>query len=226
MTTDLDVLLAANPPTPESAVTLHKRDWRVRDGLPWEVRDLVQRFHYSRDYGGGAAAQHVMVPVESVWSGPAWGAAVWHPAVYGIRRYGCLPLQLSRLVVRPDAPKNAASFLLRRSMGLLDRRQWPVLLTYADSGQGHTGAIYRATGWVPDGKCGGWNYYDPVTGRQLSSIQDGHFVRCPDGWDARRTIKHRFVDAVAASSLASRLMASPIISNWRSIPERRRAFSE
>jgi len=182
-------------------MSLRKAEWRVRDGLPWEVRDLVQRYHYSRDYGGGAAAQHVLVPASSVWAGPAWGAAIWHPAVYAMRRYDCLPLQLSRLVVHPDAPKNAASFLLRRSMGLLDRRQWPVLLTYADTGQGHRGAIYEATGWDRDGQGGGWNYYEPETGRQLASIQDGHFIQCPDGWEARRTVKHRFVHrAVAASS--------------------------
>ena len=183
---------------------LNKSEWRVRPGLSWEVRDLIQQFHYSKDYGGGAAERHVLVPASSWWAGPAWGAAIWHPAVYGMRRYGCLPLQLSRLVLRPDAPRNAASFLLRRSMGLLNRAKWPVLLTYADSGQGHTGAIYRASGWDEDGSGGGWNYYEPSTGRQLASIQDGHFIECPSGWEARRTVKHRFVHrAVAASSDAA-----------------------
>lgn len=179
---------------------LLRSEWRVRDGLSWEVRDLIQQFHYSRDYGGGAAARHVLVPTVSVWAGPAMGAAVWHPAVYAMRRYGVLPLQLSRLVVRPEAPKNAASFLLRWSMRLLDRSVWPVLITYADSGQGHTGAIYKATGWAADGSGGGWNYYDPATGRQLASLQDGHFIECPPGWEKRRTLKHRFIHAVAASS--------------------------
>lgn len=89
-------------------------------------------------------------------------------------------------------------------MALLDRSQWPVLLTYADSGQGHTGAIYDATGWIKDGMGGGWNYYEPTTGRQLASIQDGHFIECPIGWEARRTSKFRFVHrAVAASSDAA-----------------------
>ena len=101
---------------------LRKQDWRVRDGLSWEVRDLVQR--------------------------------------------------------------------------------------YADSGQGHTGAIYRAAGWEEDGTGGGWNYYDPETGRQLSSIADGHFLECPDGWERRHTLKYRFVHrATAASSDASAIQA-------------------
>lgn len=178
---------------------LNKRDWFVRDGLPWEVRDLIQRWHYSKDYGGGAAYQHVLVR-RGGWGERAVAAAVWHPAVYAIRRYGVLPLQLSRLVVEPDVPHNAASFLLGRSMALVDRNQWPVLLTYADSGQGHTGAIYRATNWQRDGSGGGWNYYEPSTGRQLASIQDGVFVPCPDGWEARKTQKFRFIHRAAAAS--------------------------
>ena len=182
-------------------MTLRKTDWRVRDGLSWEVRDLVQRYHYSRDYASHGVANHVLVPSQSVWAGPAVGAAIWMPAVYGIKRYGCTPLQLSRLVVHPDAPKNAATFLLRHSMNLVDREAWPVLLTYADTGQGHTGAIYRATGWVQDGTGGGWNYYEPETGRQLASIQkNGHFIECPAGWEKRRTVKLRFVHRAASAS--------------------------
>lgn len=85
-------------------------------------------------------------------------------------------------------------------MALIDRRQWPVLLTYADSGQAHTGAIYRAAGWSEDGSGGGWNYYEPISGRQLASIQDGHFITCPAGWEARRTVKYRFIHRAASAS--------------------------
>jgi hypothetical protein len=133
------------------------------------------------------------------------GAAIWQTAVFGMRRYGCLPLQLARLVVVPDAPKNAASFLLRHSMNLIDRERWPVLLTYADTGEGHTGAIYEATGWRFDGLGGGLTYRDPDTGRQMGSIGggSGRFVPCPPGWETRKTVKRRFVHAVAASSDAA-----------------------
>lgn len=54
---------------------------------------------------------------------------------------------LSRLVVDPTVPGNGASFLLAGSIRLLDRDRWPILLTYADTALGHTGAIYRATNW-------------------------------------------------------------------------------
>jgi len=61
-------------------------------------------------------------------------------------------LSLSRLVVSPDVPKNAASFLIRHSMRLIDRTRWPVLVTYADEWQGHSGTIYKAAGWTECGK--------------------------------------------------------------------------
>lgn len=58
-------------------------------------------------------------------------------------------LALSRLAVAPSVPKNGASFLIGRSIRLIRRDpRWHTLLTYADTAQGHTGAIYRATNWT------------------------------------------------------------------------------
>lgn len=62
---------------------------------------------------------------------------------------------------------NAASFLLGRSMRLIDRARWPVLLTYADTAHGHTGAIYLATNWECLGETkAGDTWVDP-DGRQV-----------------------------------------------------------
>lgn len=192
-----------------STVVLRKEDWFVRSIPSWEARKLVQDHHYSRDFAGSLdpTTVHGLVRRTEGAFGRPWGVAIWYGAVFALRRYDPV-LQLSRLVCIPDAPKNAASFLLRHSMGLIDRTVWPTLLTYADTGQNHTGAIYKATGWVVDGYGEGWNYYEPTTGRQLSSLQNGHFIPCPDGWEARKTRKHRFVHrAVAASSDAPALQA-------------------
>lgn len=172
----------------------------MRDIPPLWARQIVQEHHYSKDYGASASYLHGLLRAQDSGFSHIYGTAIWLPAVYAIRRYGCLPLQLSRLVVEPGMPTNSATFLMAHSMRLIDRKRWPVLLTYADSGQGHTGAIYKATGWEADGQGGGWNYYSP-DGKQLSSLQGGNFIPCPDGWEARRTVKHRFVHrAIAASS--------------------------
>lgn len=31
----------------------------------------------------------------------------------------------------------------------IDRTRWPVLVTYSDEGQGHTGHVYKCSGWQP-----------------------------------------------------------------------------
>ena len=57
-------------------------------------------------------------------------------------------LSLTRLVINPCVPKNGASFLLSQSIKLIDvDKKWECLVTYADTWQGHTGAIYKATNW-------------------------------------------------------------------------------
>jgi hypothetical protein len=57
-------------------------------------------------------------------------------------------LSLSRLVCHPDVPKNGASFLMAGSIRIISKQgNWRCLVTYADTSQGHTGAIYRATNW-------------------------------------------------------------------------------
>ena len=81
-----------------------------------------------------------------------WGVALWIPPTRAAAEtvagedWGGV-LALSRFAIHPDVPPNGASFLLGRSMKMIDRERWPWLLTYADTGEGHTGAIYRATGW-------------------------------------------------------------------------------
>lgn len=65
-------------------------------------------------------------------------------------------LALSRLCIEEAMPTNSASFLLGRSMKMIDRTIWPTLLTYADTREGHTGAIYRATNWTCLGEVRGW----------------------------------------------------------------------
>ncbi len=85
------------------------------------------------------------------------GAAWWIPptksaalATYPANWRGVLAL--SRLVVAPNVPKNACTFMLAASRKMIDRRRWPALVTYADEWQGHTGTIYRADNWQDVGR--------------------------------------------------------------------------
>lgn len=141
---------------PTSPLQLSKHDWTVANVPIATARELVVRNHYAKGASNTATYLHGLYPATWYWYHEAVGCAWWIPptkscaqSLAGDGWQGVL--SLSRLVLEPDAPKNAASFLLSKSMRLINRNRWPVLVTYADEWQGHTGAIYRATGWQYEG---------------------------------------------------------------------------
>lgn len=132
-------------------------EWEVRP-IPThgEVLRLVRAWHYAGGAPNTSTYRHGLYQRDVLLHGDAYGLTLWLPptraaaeAIAGDRWQGVLAL--SRLAVAPEVPTNGASFLLGRSMRLIDRDRWPVLVTYADTNQGHTGAIYRATNWRCDG---------------------------------------------------------------------------
>lgn len=143
----------SNPTTP----LFRKSEWIV-DGIDLEyAQEMVRKHHYSKGGSNTAVYTHGLFPRAAFWQSECVGCAWWLPptktaamAAYPKDWNGVLAL--SRLVILPDVPKNACSFLIRHSMRLIDRRRWPCLLTYADDWRGHTGAIYRAAGFEECGK--------------------------------------------------------------------------
>src|SRR6266513_1557813 len=111
-----------------------------------EVRDLCVRFH---GYGSaGASATYAF----GVFEGDTLVAAYsWQPPQPGTARAICPEapqgvLALSRMVAVPTETRtlNHVSKPLRRQMRReIDRTRWPVLVTYSDEGQGHTGHVYK-----------------------------------------------------------------------------------
>lgn len=78
-------------------------------------------------------------------------------------------LGLHRLALHPSVPKNGASYLIGRSIRLIRQdRRWTHLLTYADTAQGHTGVIYRATNWTYVGPTAPSRRWASPDGRQAS----------------------------------------------------------
>jgi len=140
--------------------------------VPFDMAAAVlRRHHYSGSTANTAVARHGLRRVDEM---AIRGAALWMPplppaarSVAGEGWRGVLCL--SRLAVETDVPANGTSFLLGRSMRLLDRARWPVLLTYADTAHGHTGAIYLATNW-----------------RCLGEVPAGDVWVGPDGQRGRR----------------------------------------
>ena len=130
---------------------LKASQWEVHPISLGTARSLVEDFHYAKGGSNTATYTHGLFRIGDFMDAMCVGCAWWIPptksaamATYPENWEGVL--SLSRMAIG-DAPKNAASFLLSRSMKLIDRHRWPCLVTYADTWRGHTGAIYRATNW-------------------------------------------------------------------------------
>lgn len=110
-------------------------------------------------------------------------------------------LALTRLVVQPGEPTNAASFILGASIrSIRADGRFKCLLTYADTRLGHTGAIYRATNWVYCGltKRAHATWIDPRTGQEVSRMRGRKTMRKPEmlakGYEyVGRFKKHKFI---------------------------------
>lgn len=132
---------------------LHRADWKVDTCSMEQAIEIVTRLHYAAGAANTAAFRHALYPREA-WPLEVKGVALWLPPTPDAAR-ATFPegdpwrvLTLSRLVIDPDVPTNGASFLMGASTKLVAASgKWDCLVTYADERQGHTGAIYKATGW-------------------------------------------------------------------------------
>lgn len=140
-----------------------------------QVRDLCTQYH---GYGGaGGSATYAFGVVED---GRVVAAYAWQPPPPGAARAVCPEapwgvLALSRMVAVPRAERRLThvSKPLRRQMRhLIDRTRWPVLVTYSDEGQGHTGHVYKCSGWEANGSRQAPFYLD-ADGRRASSYSNG-----------------------------------------------------
>lgn len=149
-------------------------EWEVRNIAPAEARAFIAMHHYSRGSSLTGVYHHGLFRRGSC---TLMGVAHWlpptKPAAMSVnpenwRRV----LSLSRLVVHPSCPTNAASFLMARSIRMIRREgKWRSLVTYADESQGHRGQIYRATNWHYVGPSSNYpRWIDPLTGRQVATL--------------------------------------------------------
>lgn len=109
-----------------------------------------------RAHHGYASAGRVAAYAFAVYEGGVPVAAfAWQPPPPGCARAVCpeapyAVLALSRMVAVPRAERalRHISKPLRHQMRhMIDRGRWPVLVTFHDVGQGHTGHVYKCSGW-------------------------------------------------------------------------------
>ena len=124
------------------------------DLRPAALDDVAHLFVRHHGYGGCSNTSTYCFAV--IEDGAPVAAFAWQPPPPGSARSVCperpaAVLALSRMVAVPRDQRRLRhiSKPLRRQMRqLIDRSRWPVLVTYHDEGQGHTGHVYRCSGWT------------------------------------------------------------------------------
>ncbi len=151
---------------------LRKADWEVRAVSKDIAERMIAAHHYAKGSANTAVGIHGLFRRGDIFDEQCCGVTWWMPptkaaalATFPENWQGVLAL--SRLVILPDVPKNACTFLLARSRRLLDRQIWPCLVTYADEWQGHGGGIYRADNWTYIGKTKSQRTYQ-INGRMVA----------------------------------------------------------
>jgi hypothetical protein len=155
-------------PRPEFA--LDRQRYEIRDVSLTVATALVAEHHYAKGGPNTGVFRHGLFEVGAE---EPLGVAWWLPPTKVAAQSVCENwrgvLSLTRLVVIPGMPTNAASFLLGASIRRVRRDgRWCHLVTYADEGQGHTGAIYRATNWHYAGTRPGDPVWVTEEGRQVA----------------------------------------------------------
>jgi len=194
-------------------VIVRAGDWQVQS-VPThgEVLRFLRSHHYARGGPNTSTYRHGMYradPAVAPFVGELVGVALWIPPTRGaaeaaLVKAGADPaewrevLSLSRLAIAAKVGTNGASFLLGRSMRLIDRTRWPWLLTYADRNHGHTGAIYRATNWTDQGEVAAGDVWTTPDGAQRGRKRGGRTLLAAEMTAAglvrsHSSVKRRFV---------------------------------
>ena len=145
-------------------------NYTVRPVSRSEVRDFIEEYHYSRSINGLKVSHCFgLYDEETLVGAMLYGGLAMANAW---KKYGeseAEVLELRRLVLIDDTPRNSESFFIGHTLRWLKRNtQVKTIVSYADPNYGHSGVIYRATnfthvGMTSPGRVIMWNgkkYHD------------------------------------------------------------------
>lgn len=166
---------------PEGQAVARRDDYLVREVRTKEAGEAIARWHYAKS-SSNCARSFGLIRRDGDGSALA-GAAQFLPplppaarkvqaiaAEQGLRVPSDRVVALSRLVIAPGEPQNAASILVGAALRVLRREgRWCAVVTFADTSAGHTGRVYRALNAQACGMTKPEPYwFDPATGKRVS----------------------------------------------------------
>lgn len=117
---------------------------------------ILEQYHYRKGMMGGSIKICLGVWADGVLVGGGVFGNPWHPESYsgGGGQWNCI--ELRRLCFYDDAPKNTESWAIGKMIWWLKKyTDYNRVLSYSDASVGHTGTIYKASGFRLLGESGG-----------------------------------------------------------------------
>jgi len=105
------------------------------------IRSFLERHHYIKSLPRGCSKVFCLWLDKTLVGVAAYGYPVGRMAT---NKYS-IDLELKRFCLEPNCIKNTASWFISRTLKILKKENYKGVITYADTEQGHTGSIYKAS---------------------------------------------------------------------------------
>lgn len=114
--------------------------FKIREGKYGEFAYLLKKYHYKSDKIGGSISHHLVLEFNNKVYGGIVIGRMRHE-----KNYEEKSVELRRMVLHPDCPKNTASYFLSKTIWWLKQNtDIDVVYSFADQTVGHKGTIYKA----------------------------------------------------------------------------------
>lgn len=125
-------------------------NWRIMQIPIARAQSLIVRHHYLHRRAPCSIAFGLIDPNWNVRGVVMYGTPSSAPLRSGIagKDYADKVIELTRLWVDDSAPRNGESYLIGNT---IRRAGKPIVVSFADTDQGHIGIVYQATNWLYTG---------------------------------------------------------------------------
>lgn len=191
--------------------------YSTREVTRAEAEPFITEIHYARRWPS-VSFMYGLLRVDELVGVVTYGTPASAPLRAGIAgpSYANQVLELNRLVLRDNRP-HEASRLVGASLKALPRNR--IIVSYADTAQGHLGTVYQATNFLycglsakrTDWKIRGREDLNGVTVSDMARGQEDRaaFLRDKFGDDfysAPRPRKHRYIKPIGSKKFRKRVM--------------------
>jgi len=105
-----------------------------------DFSELLEKWHYKSNKIGGGISHHLVLR----FNGKIYGGIVIGKMRH-TKNYEENAVELRRMVLHPDCPKNTASYFLSKTIWWLRKNtNISIVYTFADTSVGHIGTCYKA----------------------------------------------------------------------------------